>query len=183
MEINGYKCIAEFKRANTRSGGVAIFENITSNIKATVHGLKKTSAEYDEQLALADNCGDVCSVQVVLNCIRTLIVVVYISPETTIMQKKYFMIRNLFSYARKNVPILVSGDFNIDVSKQENVDFIGFMKKHLNLHLMSDPLQATTLGGTCIDIVFGKNINVETRRYISYFSYHQPLLSLIEVAD
>ena len=132
---------------------------------------------------MADNCGDVCSVQVVLNGIRTLIVVVYISPETTIMQKKYFMIRNLFSYTRKNVPILGSGDFNIDVSKQENVDFIGFMKKHLSLHLMSDPLQATTLNGTCIDIVFGKNINVETRRYISYFSYHRPLLSLIEVAD
>ena len=36
VEINGYRCIAEFKRANTRSGGVAIFENITSNIKATV---------------------------------------------------------------------------------------------------------------------------------------------------
>jgi hypothetical protein len=34
----------------------------------------------------------------------------------------------------------------------------------------------TTLGGTCIDHIFIRNMNTECMPFISYFSYHKPLL-------
>ena len=57
--------------------------------------------------------------------------------------------------------------FNIDISKQENVEFVTFMEEYMKLRLLSTPSQATTLGGTCIDLVFGKNIDMESRRYVA----------------
>ena len=93
------------------------------------------------------------------------------------------MTRNVYSYARENISLLVSGGFNIDVSKQENVEFVTFMEEYIKLRLLSTSSQATTLGGTCIDLVFGKNIDVESRRYVSYFSCHRPLLSLIKSSE
>ena len=139
--------------------------------------------EHDEHLILTDNYGDVCAIEVILNGIRTLIFAVYISPETTIKQKKYFMTRNVYSYARQNISFLVSGDFNIDISKQENVEFVTFMEESMKLRLLSTSSQATTLEGTCIDLVFGQNIDVESRRYVSHFSYHRPLLSMIKSSE
>ena len=148
VAIEDYRCVAEFKRLDSRAGGVAIFENTTANLGAVVHGIKKSSVDYDDQLNSADNYGDVCAVEVILNGIRTLIFAVYISPETTTKQKKYFVARNLFSYARQNISLLVTGDFNIDISKQENVEFVTFMEEYMKLHLIFTPSQATTLGGT-----------------------------------
>ena len=93
------------------------------------------------------------------------------------------MTRNVFSYARQNISLLVSGDFNIDISKQENVEFVTFMEEYMKLRLLSTSSQATTLEGTCIDLVFRKSIDVESRRNVSYFSYYRPLLSLIKSSE
>ena len=83
------------------------------------------------------------------------------------------------AYARQTSPLVVTGDFNVDVSKPENKDFIDFMEKYLRLHLATDPTQATTLGGSCLDLTFFRNINVECRRYCAYFLYHRPILSVL----
>ena len=61
-------------------------------------------------MILADNYGDVCAAEVILKSITTLIFSIYISPETTIKQKKYLM-------TKKNISLLVSGNFNIDIAK------------------------------------------------------------------
>lgn len=84
-------------------------------------------------------------------------------------------------YTKVGMPIVVTGDFNIDVSKKENTEFIDFMKQYLLLDLSSDPNQATTLGGTCLDLLFTRNIHADNKRYCSYFSYHRPILSVLTV--
>lgn len=83
------------------------------------------------------------------------------------------------AYARQTSPLVVTGDFNIDVSKPENKDFIDFMQKYLRLNLVTNPIQATTLGGSCLDLTFSRNISVECKRYCAYFSYHRPILSVL----
>lgn len=90
------------------------------------------------------------------------------------------MTRNFILYKRSELPIVLTGDFNIDVAKQENNDFVEFMQNYLNFKLVTERTQATTLGGSCIDLTFTMNIRASCRRYISYFSYHRPILTLLE---
>lgn len=84
-------------------------------------------------------------------------------------------------YSKTNMPIVVTGDFNIDVAKPENTEFVDFMKKFLKLDLATDTTQATTLGGTCLDLTFVRNIRAICKRYCSYFSYHRPMLAILEL--
>jgi hypothetical protein len=55
----------------------------------------------------------------------------------------------------------------------------GFLTKEFGLvHHTTDGLRKpTTLGCTCIDHVFLRNMNTECVPYVSYFSYHRPLLN------
>lgn len=178
--IQGYHCITEFKRANVQAGGVAIFQKDSSTSTAIPHNLVQLSEEHDPILLEADAFGDICATEVFENGIGTLFVVVYISPNHTYKQTITFLTRNLFRYAKQDIRIVVSGDFNLDILKPEYRKFVQFMKDFLNLDLNSDPLQTTTFGRTCLDLVFVRNIQAQTRRYVSYFSYHRPMLTLVD---
>lgn len=147
---------------------------------AIPHSLEQLSEEYDSILLEADAFGDICAIDVSENGVNTLFVVVYISPKATYKQKITFLTRNLFCYAKKDIRIVVSGDFNIDILKPENSKFLHFMKDYLKLDLNSDPKQTTTFGGTCLDLVFVRNIQAQTKRACSYCSYHRPMLTLVD---
>lgn len=198
--IVGFNCITQEKRDGTRAGGVAIFQNIAASTNSVPHAIDKLSASYDQLMDKADEYGDICAAEISVMGTRTLLFSLYISPGmklkvllyfslskfflspgTTLKQKKIFITRNLILYAHVTLPIVVTGDFNIDVSKPENVEFIDFMKTYLFLDLASDRAQATTLGGSCLDLTFFRNIRVECRRYCAYFSYHRPILSVLEI--
>lgn len=178
-EIEGFTCISQSKRTSTRAAGVAIYKRNESSSIEVPHAIHKLCASHDEQLGLADEYGDVCAVEIQVMGTQTLLISLYISPSTTTKQKKFFIVRNLFTYTTSCMPIVVTGDFNIDVSKEENTEFIAFMKQYLHLELATDPSEATTLGGTCLDLTFTRNISAESKRYCAYFSYHRPVLSVL----
>ncbi|XP_065091680.1 uncharacterized protein LOC135712664 isoform X2 [Ochlerotatus camptorhynchus] len=179
--IAGFDCITQEKRDGTRAGGVAIFQNTAASTMAVSHVIDKLSASYDELLDGADEYGDICAVEISVMGARTMLFSLYISPGTTLKQKKYFLARNLVMYNRVTMPIVITGDFNVDVSKPENFEFIDFMKTYLYLDLASDRSQATTFGGSCLDLTFIRSIRVECIRYCAYFSYHRPILSVLEI--
>jgi hypothetical protein len=53
------------------------------------------------------------------------------------------------------------------------------MRSHFGLHLSSDKSPTTTLGGSCIYKVFTRHVdNLRCYRYMSYFSYHKPILAV-----
>jgi hypothetical protein len=70
-------------------------------------------------------------------------------------------------------PILLCGDFNMDVT--QNKSFVNFIKSRFNLDCRIST--STTLGNTCIDLTFTRNVSVQTLTYVSYFSYHRPVLN------
>nr|XP_029713647.1 uncharacterized protein LOC115257831 [Aedes albopictus] len=160
-QIEGFTSISQSKRIGTRAAGVAIYQKTGATNVAVPHSLEKACASHDVELGLSDEYGDV------------------VLLSTTTKQKKFFLARNLFMYMRSSMPIIVTGDFNIDISKAENIEFIDFMKQYLHLELATDPSQATTLGGSCLDLIFTRKIRAESRRYCSYFSYHRPILSVL----
>lgn len=201
IEIDGFNCVVQFKRPNVRAGGVSIYQKTTASTKASPHAIERLSEQYGAELRVADDYGDICAAEVVIMGTPTLLVSVYISPgkgfiiasviicyinfipstATTLRQKEFFIVRTLMTYAKRTMPMIVTGDFNIDLSKSENSQFIEFMKTHLRLSLATDPTQATTLGGSCLDLMFIRNIRAECRRYCSYFSYHRPILSILKI--
>lgn len=146
------------------------------------HEIDKLSEHYDPLLAVADNYGDICAAEITVDSRKIIVFAVYLSPNTTLKQAKTYMTRNLFKYNyddNETTPVVVTGDFNIDISRPEGYDFVDFMAKYLKLELASS-IESTTLGGSCIDMVFTRHVSgVRCKRFITYFSYHRPIVTTL----
>lgn len=91
----------------------------------------------------------------------------------------------LEKYNNHDIPMLVGGDFNLDLRGPHGPQFIEFMRTELGLQLTNDVAISTSRNSTCIDAVFSpRHIeHFKTREYISYFSTHRPLLSVTSRTD
>jgi hypothetical protein len=121
-----------------------------------------------------------------------LVVAVYISPNTPSDDWKSLIFSNLagfppklckiFNFLARRVsevmPIILAGDFKVNVRGNYNAELVEFMKDTFELDVLSDLSQGTTRSSSCIDMVFGRNVkNVSYMNYVSCFSYHRPILS------
>jgi hypothetical protein len=78
----------------------------------------------------------------------------------------------------EDMPIILAGDLNVNVKDNYNAELVEFMKDTFELDVLSDLSQGTTRSNSCIDMVFGRNVdNLSYMNYVSYFSYHRPILS------
>ena len=79
--------------------------------------------------------------------------------------------------------MILSGDFNVGFAKGTSKPLVDFLKTTLDLDMSNDPNESTTKYGTAIDAVFfffrylGK---FQSKVFISYFSYHKPIVSFLE---
>ncbi|GBL78600.1 hypothetical protein AVEN_65192-1 [Araneus ventricosus] len=65
----------------------------------------------------------------------------------------------------KDVPIIVMGDLNVDVKRNEEA--FGFMKKHFDLNVVPKNYPST-LGNSYIDLTFTRSISPELLNYVCY---------------
>jgi hypothetical protein len=117
--------------------------------------------------------------------------VVYIHPNVPQGAIRCFMSQMLGAYSEAirlnflnmnpdpETPILLCGDFNMDI--MQNKSFVNFMKSKSNLDCISSV--STTLGNTCKDLTLTRNISVQTLPYVSYFSYHRPVLNRLMLSS
>jgi hypothetical protein len=199
LNLNGYRCITQFKREDVRAGGVAIYEKENCTLYSTPHILMKFDhndlLQVHSTTAGSQDCGDICVIETIVNDQKVLLVTVYITPSTNMKDVKFFFLRNLLMYTPKassmfqeikergydKIPIILSGDFNIDLKKQENQSFVDFMEDSFGLELNSNANISTTRESSCLDAVFTRNLhNIDTTHYITYFSYHKSLLTTSE---
>jgi hypothetical protein len=76
------------------------------------------------------------------------------------------------------MPVILAGDFNVNVKDNYNAELVEFMKDTFELDVLSDLSQGTTRSNSCIDMVFERNVdNLACMNYVSYFSYPRPILS------
>jgi endonuclease/exonuclease/phosphatase (EEP) superfamily protein YafD len=113
---------------------------------------------------------------------NVLIVTLYLSNNTPVDDCKRFVLIHLGTLASKIseeysiAPILLAGDF-----KEENETFVTDMEETFGLKLMSNSQCSTARSKSCtsIDMVFARNLdNLKCANYITYFSYHRPILSI-----
>jgi hypothetical protein len=109
---------------------------------------------------------------------KVLIVTLYLFKNTPIDDCKRFVLIHLRTYApkfseysmvpeegRNTIPIILAGDFNIEL-KKKNETFGINMKETFGLK-------------SCIDMVFARNVdNLKCANYITYFSYQRPILNI-----
>ena len=83
--------------------------------------------------------------------------------------------------------MILMGDFNTSIQDRDKLaDFLG---EHFNLTLRYNPDESTTLGATCIDLTFSRNLQFldlqlldsACKPYSSYFSYHRPVFNKITI--
>jgi hypothetical protein len=99
---------------------------------------------------------------------------IYIHPNMPQESVEYFMfqmlgayseaIRLIFSSMNPNTEtlILLCGDFDMDIT--QNKSFVNFMKSRFNLDCRSSA--SITVGNTCIDLTFTRNVSVQTLPYV-----------------
>ena len=116
---------------------------------------------------------------------------VYIHRNVPQEAIEYFMFQMLGAYSEAirvifpnmnpytETPILLCGDFNMGI--MQNKPFVKFMKSKFNLDCISSA--STTVANMCIDLTFTRNISIQTLPYVSYFSYHRPVLNRSHIID
>ncbi|GBN23848.1 hypothetical protein AVEN_83938-1 [Araneus ventricosus] len=168
-----------------KASGVAIYRNLNSVADCT-----PTHFIVHNKRWLQDNdAGDICMIDVAINGqSRCILSSVYIHPRIDASHLKMFLFSALIKYSDttllideefhvdKDVPIIVVGDFNLDVKRNEKAS--GFMKKHFDLNMVPANYPST-LGNSYIDSTFTRNISPELLNYACYFSYHRPILHRI----
>lgn len=112
---------------------------------------------------------------------RFIVVIVYIRPKSNIK-----LIKNVVSQIHSNIleimkkrlvkePILFVGDFNLNIRDNSNDEFLHFMS-NIGYTLQNDRFASTTINKSCIDLIFTIDMSIKLQPYISYFSYHLPML-------
>lgn len=190
--IKGYECVS---RENTRTnsdtnaaGGVAIYRKLSSISTAEV-----VQVAITDVTRVIKTKGDMCMTEVTCFAANTsfkfILGAVYIHPGASMQDIGMLLWQGLGPYIHNSqyvppfvqvdssIPILLCGDFNKNV-KPDN-SFLNFMKNTYNLDCVSNVSKSTTLKGTTIDLTFARHITAETLPFISYFSYHRPILNKI----
>lgn len=203
VAVEGFKVVNQFKRDPVEAGGCAIYRNEKMADRNKAHAYELYKYDHTEVKRLDtrhDDVGDICTARVEINGLETLLVAVYVSPKATTDQLHKFLTFNLMAYSPKlkglfdhvdeerlyELPIIVGGDFNTILEAEDKFgkNIVTFMKQNFDLDLTNNPAVATTRGGTCIDGVFSRYVpNIHTRDYVSYFSYHKPLVTSVVNED
>lgn len=125
-----------------------------------------------------------------------IMVAVYISPNNSLRDIRDFFYENLFIYSYgasallhqkigkrfDDLPMILSGDFNINFADDKNLPLLKFFKNVFGLNMSNDRNLSTARYKTTIDAVFTRYLNkFESKLFVSYFSYHKPIVSVLEI--
>ena len=193
VNMKNFIVISQYKRPNKRAGGVAIFKNneCTSIVTPRMDVLASRSQLMNSE-SNAD-IGDICAAEYQLNNCKILLISVYISPNTPISDIIENLHRILLQYTPDSsrlindsinlqmIPILLCGDFNVNFSSENAQPLLDFMEEKLLLRLVNPRNEGTTRYGTTLDAIFARHIeNIQSMLYISYCSYHKPILATLD---
>lgn len=192
VNINNFTCISKFKRRHIRSGGVSISHNNNDTVNIVTSNITMNARQSVHEVAASSLIGDVCSAQCKINNKDIVIIVcVYISPKNNVQNIIEFLHFHLLPYTitgsqilGKNydkIPLIISGDFNVNFAKDDAQPLIDFFKNELCLIMNNSRYEATTRGGTTIDALFSRYVqSIESHLFVSHFSYHKPIITLIK---
>ncbi|XP_044594073.1 uncharacterized protein LOC123271741 [Cotesia glomerata] len=192
ISIPNFNCIVKYKRSNIRSGGVAIYQNnndtthiVTPSMDISLHHLQSVGVQH---CAVGEICAAECKTE---NGQSIMLISIYISPNQPIGKITQFIHRSLIPFSAavaaelnqglEKQAMILSGDFNINFSSESGAILIDFLKTKFDLSINNNPNEPTKKHGTTIDAVFSRYLHtIETKIFISHFSYHKPLITYVD---
>lgn len=150
-----------------------------------------TAIQSSSQQLVATTTGDLCIAECqVLNGKKIIFAAVYISVNQKLDDIIQFLHRQLLVYSHRGAallgseedktPLILGGDFNVNFASDDSIPLIDFLSENFSLLINNDPKISTTKSGTTIDAIFTRNLeNIESRTYVSYFSYHKALVTTV----
>lgn len=195
INVPNFNCIAKFKRDNVRAGGVGIFQNIDDITNILTTNMAITMANTTDINLRRTNIGDICACMCKMeNGVEMVMVVIYISPNSNLKDIELFIHRTLLEYTEAGsqllgtnfhrLPLILAGDFNVNFADSKSDHLKTFLLEKFNLTMNNNPADSTTKYGTTIDAVFSRYLDkIESQTYVSYFSYHRPIVSMVEILE
>jgi hypothetical protein len=131
------------------------------------------------------NIGDICPAEVIVDGVRTLLVSIYMNPNTSTDYIECFLFYNLMACSPKictmwprfkrfgyYTSIILTSYFSFSLRDHVNYEHSrSFALEELGLTLVTDPSRSTAFSGSCIDVICVRGIP-HVRRY----NLHQLLL-------
>uniref|UniRef100_A0A0K8WEQ5 Endonuclease/exonuclease/phosphatase domain-containing protein n=1 Tax=Bactrocera latifrons TaxID=174628 RepID=A0A0K8WEQ5_BACLA len=128
------------------------------------------------------------------NGITLVMAVIYVSPNQKMQDIQEFIHKVLLEYTEEGsrvlqrynkdyskLPLILAGDFNVNFADKQSEPLTQFLGEEFNLKMNNDPTISTTKYNTSIDAVFSRYLDkIESKTFVSYFSYHKTLISVIE---
>lgn len=191
IDIENFNCIVQYKRPISKADGVAVHQSSedTTRIVTPSHDIAlRLSTQVS---ATSSEIGDICAVRCTNSNNEPLIIVtIYIFPKKTVNNIIEFIHETLLPYTirgsailKKNyhqIPMIMVGDFNVDFSLYESQPIIDFLNDEFNLRINNSTFESQTGHEPTIDAAFSRNLQqLESKIYVSYFSYHKPIVSFI----
>lgn len=198
IDIPNFNCIVQYKRPQVKAAGVAIYHNVqhTTHIVSSYMDIHvRNTPEFGFNVS---EIGEICIARCTSENEQTIMMVaVYISPNNSINTIINFLQKHLLIYTiagsrllrdksieYDKIPIILSGDFNVNFAEDSSQPLIEFLNDDLGLKMSNDRNVSTTRYGTTIDAVFSRYLNrFHSKIFISYFSYHKPIVSFLECND
>lgn len=184
-----FQCCSQYKRSGQRSGGVAIYKSCQNNENEPTYQLN--TLRLQTTLSCGNyTVGDMCCSEFQLKSgLKVHCIAIYISPGQTVQNIITYLHYVLFPYTEAGarqlgnnlhlMPIIMGGDFNTNFANPQSQALSKFLFDVFHLHMSNSPQTPTTNNSTTIDAVFHRFLNtVESKIYISYFSYHKPILTI-----
>lgn len=165
IDIPNFDYVVKFKRPDCRAAGIAIYKN-NRDTSTIVTSHMNIASQNSQSLGLnISSIGEICVAKCEAESGQEIVVVaIYISPNQNINKIIQFIHQNLLIYTKAGsallhenfhrLPMILSGDFNVDFSKDTSKPLVDFLISTLNLNMSNDPNDSTTKYGTTIDGVF-----------------------------
>jgi len=156
------------------AGGVAIYKAKTFQDGCSSIPIRISLAER------INTVGNACGVELHLSGrYPVTLVVVYLHPHAPRRDIEMFInaLMECLPVRSSNQPLIITGDFNTNI---DDNPWLGNLMSNNGFNLVEND-GPTTLGGTKIDHTFTKNIEISSKSYVSYFSYHRPLFLKVRI--
>ncbi|XP_011302899.1 uncharacterized protein [Fopius arisanus] len=181
-----FNCTARFKRSGAISGPAAIYQSARDRTRVVTCHMDVYLRQSTCLIVNSSRVGEICAARCNLDNSQTILtVIMYVSANREISQIITFLNEVLLKYTIQGaallgtdfdkIPIILSGDFNIDFDSPEAQPLVQFLDTEFNLKLTRDATSTSVKSRSIINSVFSRYLEkLQLTTYVSYFSYDRP---------
>ncbi|XP_015110820.1 uncharacterized protein LOC107037018 [Diachasma alloeum] len=190
-----FNCMARFKRFGGVNGPSSVYRSDDDRTNVVTAHMDVHLRRSTCLIVNSTKVGEICAARCTLEDNQTVLtVIMYVSVNQEVSHIITFINEVLLEYTTQGaallgndldkIPVILSGDFNINFDSPEAQKLIEFLDTDFNLKLNRDPAMASAKSGATIDAVFFRYLEkLRSTSYVSYFRYDRPAVMYENCGD